>query len=189
MNTSPPHRSSELYRRQSSRLLLVDLQERLVPVIPDRETLMARCRLLAQGARILEIPIHATEQYPKGLGGTLPEIAAFVPNRPEKVRFSCTDCLGWNPPGPDERFQIVVAGIEAHVCVQQTVLDLLSLGYQVQVPVDAVSSRNDLDKQVAFRRMELSGATITTTEAVLFEWCEAAGTPEFKAISKLITGR
>lgn len=189
MNTSTPHRSSELYRRQSSRLLLVDLQERLVPVIPDRETLMARCRLLAQGARILEIPIHATEQYPKGLGGTLPEIAAFVPNRPEKVRFSCTDCLGWNPPGPDERFQIVVAGIEAHVCVQQTVLDLLSLGYQVQVPVDAVSSRNDLDKQVAFRRMELSGATITTTEAVLFEWCEAAGTPEFKAISKLITGR
>jgi nicotinamidase-related amidase len=189
MNTSTPHRSSELYRRQSSRLLLVDLQERLVPVIPDRETLMARCRLLAQGAQILEIPIHATEQYPKGLGGTLPEIAAFVPNRPEKVRFSCTDCLGWNPPGPDERFQIVVAGIEAHVCVQQTVLDLLSLGYQVQVPVDAVSSRNDLDKQVAFRRMELSGATITTTEAVLFEWCEAAGTPEFKAISKLITGR
>lgn len=189
MNTSIPHRSSELFRRQSSRLLLVDLQERLVPVIPDRETLLARCRLLAQGARILEIPIDATEQYPKGLGGTLPEIAEFVPLRPEKVRFSCTDCLGWNPPGPDERFQIVVAGIEAHVCVQQTVLDLLSLGYQVQVPVDAVSSRNDLDKQVAFRRMELSGATITTTEAVLFEWCEAAGTPEFKAISKLITGR
>ncbi len=83
----------------------------------------------------------------------------------------------------------MVAGIEAHVCVQQTVLDLLSLGYQVQVPVDAVSSRSDLDKQIAFRRMELSGATLTTTEAVLFEWCEVAGTPEFKAISKLVTGR
>lgn len=189
MNTSTPHRSSELFRRQSSRLLLIDLQERLVPVIPDREALLARCRMLAQGAQMLGIPIHGTEQYPKGLGTTLPEIAQFVSDRPEKVRFSCTDCLGWNPPGPEDRFQIVVAGIEAHVCVQQTVLDLLSLGYQVQVAVDAVSSRNDLDKQVAFRRMELSGATITTTEAVLFEWCETAGTPEFKAISKLVTGR
>ena len=182
-------RNSELFSHRHSRLLLIDLQEKLVPVIADRENLLARCRLLAQGAQILGVPIHATEQYPKGLGATLPEIAEFVVERPAKVRFSCSECLGWGPPAPEDRFQIVVAGIETHVCVQQTVLDLLALGYQVQVPVDAVSSRHDLDREVAIRRMELSGATITTAEAVLFEWCEVAGTPEFKAISKLVTGR
>lgn len=189
MNTTIPHRSSELFHRRSSQLLLIDLQERLVPVIAGLDALIARCRLLAQGAQLLDVPIHATEQYPKGLGTTVSEIAEFAPQRPAKVRFSGTDCLGWSAPSPDDRFQIVVAGIETHVCVQQTVLDLLSLGYQVQVPVDAVSSRHELDKSVALRRMEMSGATITTTEAVLFEWCEEAGTPEFKAISKLVTGR
>ncbi len=189
MNTSPPARSAELLQRDRSRLLLVDMQERLVPVIPDREALIARCRLLAQGAQILSVPIHITEQYPKGLGPTVPEIAEFAADRPAKTRFSCAECLGWLPPGPEEPFQIVVAGIEAHVCILQTVLDLLALGYQVHIAVDAVSGRLELDKQVALRRMELSGAVLTTVEAVLFEWCEVAGTPEFKAISKLITGR
>ena len=189
MNTSPPTRSAELLRRDRSRLLLVDLQERLVPVIPDREALIARCRLLAQGAQILSVPIHITEQYPKGLGTTIPEIVEFAADRPAKTRFSCTECLGWLPPGPEDPFQIVVAGIEAHVCILQTVLDLLALGYQVHVADDAVSDRIELDQQIALRRMELSGAVLTTVEAVLFEWCEVAGTTEFKAISKLVTGR
>lgn len=184
-----PHRSAELFGRQTSRLLLVDLQERLIATMSDRERLLSRCQMLANGSRILSIPIFITEQYPKGLGVTVPEIAEFAAERPEKLRFSCTDCLGWLPPGPDERFQVVVAGIETHVCVMQTVLDLIALGYQVQVPIDAVSSRHDLDKQTALRRMELAGATVTTVEAVLFEWCEVAGSPEFKAISKLVTGR
>ncbi len=190
MNSSPSStRSAELLSRSRSRLLLIDLQERLLPAIPDRESLVARCRLLAQGARILCIPTHMTEQYPQGLGTTIPEIAEFSANRPSKTRFSCTESLGWLPPSPDEPFQIVVAGIEAHVCVLQTVLDLLALGYQVHVAVDAVSSRGEIDRQVALRRMELSGAVLTTAETVLFEWCEVAGTPEFKSISKLVTGR
>jgi nicotinamidase-related amidase len=189
MNTSPPVRSAELLRRDRSRLLLVDMQERFMPTIPDREALIARCHLLAQGAQLLSIPTHITEQYPKGLGPTIPELAEFATDRPAKTRFSCTECLGWLSPSPEEPFQIVVAGIEAHVCVQQTVLDLLALGYQVYVAVDSVSSRGEIDKQVALRRMELSGAVLITVEAVLFEWCEVAGTPEFKAISKLITGR
>ncbi len=189
MNTPSPARSAELLNRYRSRLLLVDLQERVIAPILERETLVARCRLLAQGAQILSVPIHVTEQYPKGLGATIPEIAEFASERPEKLRFSCTDCLGWSPPGPEDPFQIVVAGIEAHVCVLQTVLDLLALGYQVHVPVDAVSGRIEIDRQIAFRRMELSGAVLTTAETVLFEWCELAGTPEFKAVSKLVTGR
>ena len=189
MNTSPPTRSAELLRRDRSRLLLVDIQDQLMPVIPDREALIARCRLLAQGAQILSVPIHITEQYPKGLGPTIPEIAEFAADRPAKTRFSCAECLGWLPPGPEEPFQIVVAGIEAHVCILQTVLDLLALGYQVHVAVDAVSDRIELDMQISLRRMELSGAVLTTAETVLFEWCEVAGTPEFKAISKLVTGR
>ena len=189
MNTLPPARSAELLRRDRSRLLLVDLQERLMPSIPDREALVARCRMLAQGAQILSVPIYVTEQYPKGLGPTVPELAEFAADRPAKTRFSCVECLDWSPPGPDEPFQIVVAGMEAHICILQTVLDLLALGYQVHIAVDAVSGRWELDKQVAFRRMELSGAVLTTVEAVLFEWCEVAGTPDFKAISKLVTGR
>ncbi len=189
MNTSPPSHSTELLHRQRSRLLLVDLQGRLLPVILEREALIARCRLLALGAQILSVPIHLTEQYPQGLGTTIPEIAEFAADRPAKLRFSAVECLGWGPPGPDEPFQIVVAGIEAHVCILQTVLDLLALGYQVHVAVDAVSDRIALDQQIALRRMELSGAVLTTAETVLFEWCETAGTPEFKAISKLVTGQ
>jgi len=99
--------------------------------------------------------------------------------------------LGWNSPAEqaDGRFKVVVCGIESHVCVQQTVLDLIGQGFRVYVPADAVASRNKFDWEVALKRMEASGATITTTEAVLFEWCEVAGTREFKEISKLVTGR
>jgi len=189
MNTPPPARSAELLNHHRSRLLLVDIQERFIPNILNSEALIARCRFLALGAQILSVPIHITEQYPRALGSTVPEIAEFAADRPSKLRFSCTDCLGWGPPGPEDPFQIVVAGIEAHVCVLQTVLDLLALGYQVHIPVDAVSDRIELDQQIALRRMELSGAVLTTAETVLFEWCEVAGTPEFKAISKLVTGR
>lgn len=189
MNTSPPPRSSELLDRRRSRVLLVDLQERVMAPILEREALIARCRFLALGSQVLSVPIHVTEQYPKGLGATIPEIAEFATERPTKLRFSCTECLGWSSPGPEDPHQIIVAGIEAHVCILQTVLDLIALGYRVHVPVDAVSDRIEVDRQTAFRRMELSGAVLTTVETILFEWCETAGTPEFKAISKLVTGR
>lgn len=160
----------------------------MAPIL-EREALIARCRFLAIGAQILSVPIYMTEQYPKGLGATIPEIAEFATVRPAKLRFSCTECLGWTPPGPEDPFQIIVAGIEAHVCILQTTLDLLALGYQVHVPVDAVSDRIEVDRQIAFRRMELSGAVLTTAETVLLEWCETAEASEFKALSKHLKGQ
>jgi len=148
-------------------------------------------RRLIQVAVILDVEVFANEQYPIGLGGTVPELADLLDSVPEKLRFSCAEVLAWGNAAQedDDRHQVVVAGIEAHVCVQQTVLDLISQGFRVYVPADAVASRKKLDWKIALERMTLSGAIITTTESVLFEWCEVAGTPEFKQISKLITGR
>ena len=183
-------RSPELMSANDTRLLIVDIQEKLIPHIPVAESLIANCSKLIRGADILNVPVSATEQYPKGLGATIPEIAELLGEFPEKLRFSCGECLGWNLDEPGEqRHRVVVAGIECHVCVQQTVLDLMAQGFLVYIPADAVASRNKFDWQVALQRMSTSGAVITTTESVLFEWCELAGTAEFKAISKIVTSR
>lgn len=181
-------RSPELLSRRNARLLIVDVQEKLIPAIPVADQLLANCRKLIEGATALEIPIHGTEQYPRGLGKTVPTLAESLGELPEKVRFSCAEVLGWQPSAadPDSRDQIIVAGIEAHVCVQQTVLDLLVLGFRVYVPADAIASRKKLDWKTALGRMSTHGAIITTTESILFECCETAGTPEFKTISALV---
>lgn len=190
MNENRPviPRSGELLSRRSSRLLVVDMQEKLLPLIPVAEKLTFNCRRLIEGAGIMQVPVSATEQYPRGLGPTVETLRELLGDLPEKVRFSCAEALNWGgaaEPGND-RFQVVVAGIEAHVCVQQTVLDLLALGYQVYVVADAVASRGKFDWKIALDRMANSGAVLTTTESVLFEWCEAAGSPEFKEISRLV---
>lgn len=168
---------------------MVDVQEKLLPVIPDREKLTQRIRQLLQAAALFEIPLHCSEQYPKGLGATVPELAELLPASKEKLRFSAAECLGWETAVNtiDSRTRIVLTGIEAHICVQQTALDLLAAGYRVIIPVDAIASRNQLDWEIAIKRMENSGACITTTESILFEWCEVAGTAEFKQISRLVT--
>jgi nicotinamidase-related amidase len=188
---TPYVRSPELLSAQRSKLLVVDVQEKLLPLIPVAEQLTNNCRRLIEGARILSVPTFVTEQYPKGLGGTVPELAALLPSAPSKVRFSCAEVLNWGTAAdqPDERDQIVVAGMEAHVCVLQTVLDLLAQGFRVYVPADAVGSRAKLDWQIGLNRLAASGAVITTTESVLFEWCEVAGSPEFREISRLIRGQ
>ncbi|MEX2285603.1 MAG: hydrolase [Planctomycetaceae bacterium] len=181
-------RSPELLSRGDSRLLIVDMQEKLLPFIPVDENVIRNCRRLIEGARLLGVPIFATEQYPKGLGATTPELAKFFESIPTKQRFSGAQALGWGIAGsrPDDRFKIVVAGIEAHVCVQQTALDLIAQGFRVFIPADAVASRGKLDWKIALDRLSASGATLTTTESVLFEWCETSAAPEFKQISKLI---
>ncbi len=186
-------RSPELLSRSDSRLLVVDVQERLVPHMSESDQLIKNCRKLIEGAGILNVPVAATEQYPKGLGNTVPELIDLLPDRPEKVRFSCAETLEWagSVLSNDEettRDKVVVVGIESHVCVLQTVMDLLAGGYRVFVPADAVTSRTRFDWEVALRRMSDAGATICTTESVLFEWCEVAGSPEFKQISKLVVG-
>lgn len=185
---APYLRSSELLSRRESRLLIVDVQEKFVPLLWRGDQTIDNCRKLIEGAKILGVPVFSTEQYPRGLGGTVPELARLLDPPTQKLRFSCGEALDWGTAAdqPEGRHQVVVAGIESHVCVLQTVLDLLSFGYQVFVPADAVTSRSELDWQMALNRMAGCGATAVTFESVLFEWCEVSGTPEFKQISAII---
>jgi nicotinamidase-related amidase len=180
-------RSPELMSRDQTALLVVDVQERLLPAIRDHTRVVWNCRRLIDGAGILGIPVAGTEQYPRGLGVTVAPLAERLGELPSKVRFSSAACPGifteWESRGIDK---VLVCGIEAHVCVQQTVLDLLAHGWRVYVAVDAVGSRFEVDLTTALKRMDSAGATLTTTEATLFEWCEEAGTPEFKRISRLV---
>jgi len=186
-DTSPLPRSPELMSRHDSALLVVDVQGKLIGMVPGHERIVWNIGRLLDGAKVLGVPAAATEQYPQGLGKTTDELAKRLATIPAKVTFSCGGCpeifADFQQRGI---FKILVVGIEAHVCVQQTVLDLLHAGFQVYIAVDAVGSRFDLDYQTALRRMDSAGATLTTTESALFEWCEVAGTPEFKQISALV---
>lgn len=188
MSTNDPlPRSTELMSRTDTGMLVVDVQEKLIGLIPQRLDIVFNIRRLLDGAAVLGVPATATEQYPKGLGGTVPELAERLGEIPAKLAFSCGECAGvlrqWVDSG---RRKILVVGIETHVCVLQTVLDLLAAGFQVYVAVDAIGARGHIDHRTALRRMALAGATLTTTETALFEWCERAGTPEFKKISELV---
>ena len=180
-------RSRELMSRGDTALLVVDVQERLLPVIAGHQRIAWNCRRLIDGAKVLNLPVAATEQFPRGLGPTVPELAERLGEIPAKLTFSCGGCpeifRQWEDLGVQK---ILVCGIEAHVCVQQTVMDLLAGGWRVYVAVDAVGSRFEVDYRTSLGRMDSAGAVLTTTEAALFEWCEAAGTPEFKQISRLV---
>ncbi len=182
-------RSSQLMSRSDTGLLVIDVQGKLMEKIPGKEGIIARISLLIEGAKILGVPIQTTEQYPKGLGPTVPELVASLPKPLEKLSFSCAAV-----PEVTAFFQtknikkILLAGVETHVCVMQTGLDLTAQGFQVYLAVDGTGSRNELDRDLGLRRMEKAGVVLTTSEAALFEWTEKAGTPEFKQISNLIKG-
>jgi nicotinamidase-related amidase len=171
-------------------LLVIDVQEKLMALIPSAAEVIRNIAFLIDAARVLEMPVQATEQYPKGLGATVSELARRVPQRPEKVAFSCCAI-----PSVVENFRraarpkLLLAGIETHVCVQQTALDLLALGFRVYIPADSVASRQAIDHEHALRRLENAGAIITTCESAVFEWIGAAGTPQFKEISRLVQER
>ena len=187
--TSPESylRSREVLSRGRSRLLIVDVQEKLVPLVKDHERMVHNCSRLIDAAALFAVDTTATEQYPRGLGHTVQALADRLSVRLEKVEFSAAPVLGWHPGADAEAPDtIVVAGIEAHVCILQTCFDLLTAGFAVHVPADAVSSRSTLDCDTALRRLRDAGVVVTTTESVLFEWCETAGTPEFKQISRMI---
>jgi nicotinamidase-related amidase len=171
-------------------LLVVDVQEKLMPLIPGAEPLIRNIAFLIDAAKALNMTVQATEQYPKGLGPTVPELAKRLPERPDKLAFSCCAV----PAVPDTfhrqaRVKVLVAGIETHVCVQQTALDLVAEGFRVYVASDAVASRYAVDHDQALRRMEQAGVVLTTAEAAAFVWVGRSGTPEFKAISKLVQER
>lgn len=170
---------------QNTVLLVIDMQEKLVPLIDQAAQVTWNTRRLLDGAAILDIPRLGTEQYRKGLGGTISPLAEKLGEMPDKLHFSGYDAVAEQLEELG-RPKILIAGIETHVCVQQTALDLLTLGYEVFLAVDAVGSRFAADREIALRRMESTGVVLTTTEAALFEWCRVAGTPEFKQISQLV---
>jgi nicotinamidase-related amidase len=171
-----------LLARDRAALIVVDVQEGFRPY-PVFASVAESCAKLMQAARLLDVPRLVSEQYPKGLGHTAPEVGLQDEPRIEKTVFSAARAEGFDLQG---REQAIVCGIEAHVCVSQTVHDLLAQGIEVHVPADAVGSRHDVDYNRGLERMERAGAVVSTVEASLFELLERAGTPEFKAIQKLI---
>jgi nicotinamidase-related amidase len=171
-----------LLERTRTSLVVIDVQEGFRPY-DCFDGVVSSCSRLLEAARILELPALVSEQYPKGLGHTAPEVGVREEPRLEKTVFSAARADGFDLGGRD---QVLVCGIEAHVCVSQTVHDLLARGVEVHVPADAVGSRHELDYERGLERMEIAGAVVSTVEAALFELLERAGTPEFKAVQKLI---
>jgi nicotinamidase-related amidase len=175
--------------KEHTALLVVDVQERLMPVIHEKEKMFENVNKLLRAAEILDLEIVITEQYPKGLGNTCKEIQLPTdnPNVIEKVSFSCllNDQVNEQLKLTNIR-SLVICGAEAHICVLKTALDAVKEGYQVHVVADAVSSRTPENKAIALERMRQAGVFITSVEMILFMLMDKAGTDEFKAISKLI---
>jgi nicotinamidase-related amidase len=170
----------------TSLLCVVDIQERLLPAIPVGPQVIAMAGRLADAAALLGVRSVLTEQYPKGLGATPSELAARLPAAVSKMTFSCCGCDAFAASIATDIESVLLCGLETHVCIQQTALDLLARGLTVFIAVDAVGSRHAIDHEIALRRLEASGAILTTTEAALFEWCRSADHPQFQAVRKLV---
>lgn len=171
-----------LLDRDRTALVIVDVQEGFRSY-DSFDGVADAARKLVQAARILELPSIVSEQYPRGLGHTAPEVGLRDEHPIEKTVFSAARADGFDLGGCS---QAIVCGIETHVCVSQTVHDLLGQGVEVHVPADAVGSRHRIDYERGLERLERAGAVVSTVEAALFELLERAGTPEFKAVQKLI---
>ena len=182
-----------LLARDRSQLLVIDVQDKLLASITGKDRVVERCVRLVRAAKVLDVPITLSEQYPEGLGPTAEPIREAAVNTGvvnDKVEFSCLR----NEPLRDRlhelrrqgRPQIVIAGIEAHVCVLQTALDLESHGFEAFVVADAIGSRSRGSRKLAMSRLVKAGADVVDSEMVVFEWLERAGTPEFKELQALI---
>ena len=175
-----------LIERARSSLLVIDIQERLLPHIHEGQAVLDHAVWLVKVAQRLGVPVMVSEQYPKGIGPSVAVLRGqtFPENIAEKLHFSCVaaKCLERLPGA--ERPQVVVAGTESHVCVLQTVLDLRAQGKEVFVVADAVGSRKPSDKELALARMRANGIEVVSREMVAFEWLRQAGTEEFRAISR-----
>jgi nicotinamidase-related amidase len=176
-----------LLQQSNAALLVIDVQDRINAVMKNQDHL-PRIEVLVEACRALDVPVLASEQYPQGLGPTVESLATLLGDTPPaKLTFSCSRDKGLREAiEKSGRQQVVVTGIEAHVCVLQTVLDLLNNEYEVFVPYDAVNSRRKSDRKWALRRMASAGAVITTTESALFELVERCDTADFKTVAKLI---
>ena len=173
-------------------LLIVDVQVRLLPAMAPGNNVVARAKILLKAAKALDVPVAVSEQYPKGLGHTVETLIQYIGNAPvfEKSTFSC-----WRDETLRKHFtahhdagrpQVIIAGIEAHVCVAQTAIDMAQVGFGVFVVADAVSSRAESSVVLALTRMGQSGVEVINTEMAIFELLGKAGTPKFKALSALI---
>ncbi len=178
---------------KASTLVVIDLQERLLPAISGGDEALRRAGQLIEAARTLDVPVIVTEQYPKGLGLTVPAIKAALPNDApilNKLSFSAGKDPGflesWNKRRAEGRTQVVLCGTETHVCVLQTAADLKARGAEVFLVADAAGSRTEANKQAALARLAGMGVECVTTEMVPFEWLERAGTDQFRTVSKLI---
>ena len=172
--------------RERAALVVVDVQEAFRKALPTFDEVAHAAGVLVEGAAELGLPIVVTEQYPKGLGHTVPEVADHLPDsvRPiEKVRFSAAEADGFDLDG---REQALVCGIETHVCVNQTVLDLIDRGVEVHVAGDAVGSRTDRNRELGLHKAERAGAVLTSVETALFELLGGSDAPEFKQVQELI---
>jgi nicotinamidase-related amidase len=171
--------------RGRAALVVVDVQEAFRPAVLDFDRVAAGAATLVRGARILGLPVIVTQQYPKGLGATVPELAEHLDGiEPlDKVCFSAAAADGFDLQGRD---QALICGIESHVCVSQTAHDLLDRGVEVQVARDAVTSRTEENRELGLHKMESAGAIVTSVETALFELLGAAGTDEFKQVQALV---
>lgn len=170
-------------------LVVIDIQDRLFRVMHDKEKLLQNVLKLVKGVQVLDIPVVLTEQYPAGLGPTLPEISRLLPDiQPiEKYCFSCCDEERFRQTlESSKRKQVLIAGIEAHICVYQTAMALLDSGYEVHVVVDCVASREAASKEVSLTKMSNAGVSLTTTEMALFELLKVGKGEKFKRISKIV---
>lgn len=174
---------------RKSCLLVVDVQEKLAPAMADAASVIRNAGILMRAAARLGVPLLVSEQYPQGLGPTVPELRALAPEsaRLAKVSFSCAgDPVLQQRVKAAQRSVIVIAGLEAHVCVLQSALGFRQAGYETVVVADAISSRAPASREAALQRLRENGVEVATTEMVVFEWLGQAGTPEFKELSKLI---
>ena len=180
---------TQLLARESA-VLVIDVQEKLMVKIPGAANVTNNIAFLLDVAKLLDVEIDATEQYPKGLGPTVAPLAERLPTRPDKVAFSSSGAPGVvDGIRAKGRSKIVLTGIEAHVCVLHTALDLLAAKFSVYLAVDAVASRDANDREVALRRLEQAGAIPTTVETCAFEWMGGSNHPQFKAVSALVQAR
>jgi nicotinamidase-related amidase len=172
--------------RDRAALVVVDVQEAFRRALPDFEAVASGAATLVEGAKEIGIPVLVTEQYPRGLGETVPEVADHLPEGTapmEKVRFSASEAEGFDLGGRD---QALVCGIETHVCVNQTVLDLLGEGVETHVASDAVGSRTAENRELGLHKMERAGAVLTSVETALFELLRGSDAPEFKRVQALV---
>ncbi len=187
----PDSPSVHLCEAHSSQLVVIDIQERLAQAMPDaaREQVVRNSTILLKAATLLNIPVAHTEQYPRGLGATLESIAQALPDdnwSGEKTGFSCCAANGFLARLQDAGNQVVLAGMETHVCVLQTAMELHARGFQVYVAEDATCSRFKQHHRNALQRLRQTGVVISNTESVLFEWLRDASHPQFKSIAALI---